>query len=182
MKNKYDIEGTYFIVSNQFYEHKNHKVVFEAISILVNKGETVNVVFTGKFDDEKNPNYIKELKQYIQKAGIESHIKMLGVIPREEQICLLQNALAVIQPSQFEGWSTVIEDAKTIQVPVIASDIPVHIEQLGDKGLYFANTNGDSLADMMQRFLDNTTGKIAHFDDYTQRVSSFAKKFIDIFK
>jgi hypothetical protein len=35
----------------------------------------------------------------------------------------MKNATAIMQPSLFEGWSTVIEDAKSLQVPVIASDL-----------------------------------------------------------
>ena len=50
----------------------------------------------------------------------------------------MKNAKAIIQPSLFEGWSTVIEDARSLQVPVIATDLTVNIEQLGDKGKYFS--------------------------------------------
>ena len=56
---------------------------------------------------------------------------------RAEQLLLMKYAQAVIQPSLFEGWSTVIEDAISLQVPVIASNLPVNIEQLGDRGVYF---------------------------------------------
>ena len=182
MKKKDGIEGTYFILSKQFYAHKNHKAVFEALTALVYKGEQVNVVFIGKSDDEKNPRYMQELKNYIHKTGIQAHVKLLGVISQEEQIDLLENARAIMQPSSSGGWRTAIGDAKTIQVPIIASDIALHIEQLGDKGLYFANTNGESLAEMMMHFLKNTIGSITHFDNYTERISTFAKNFIDIFK
>ncbi len=54
----------------------------------------------------------------------------LGIIPRSEQIQLYRFAAAVVQPSQFEGWSTVIEDAKALGRPIIASSIDVHKEQL----------------------------------------------------
>jgi len=33
----------------------------------------------------------------------------------------LQNAKAIIQPSYFEGWSTVIEDAKALNKYLIVS-------------------------------------------------------------
>jgi len=57
-------------------------------------------------------------------------VQLLGVIPRADQIQVLRCAAAVVQPSLFEGWSTVIEDAKALGRPVIASDIAVHREQL----------------------------------------------------
>jgi len=34
-----------------------------------------------------------------------------------------------VQPSLFEGWSTVVEDARALGKPIVLSDIPVHLEQ-----------------------------------------------------
>jgi glycosyltransferase involved in cell wall biosynthesis len=42
---------------------------------------------------------------------------------------LFRCAAAVVQPSRFEGWSTVVEDAKALGRPLIVSDLPVHVEQ-----------------------------------------------------
>ena len=44
--------------------------------------------------------------------------------------------MAVAQPSLFEGWSTIVEDAKTLGKPIFVSDLPVHREQLGDAQAY----------------------------------------------
>lgn len=38
-----------------------------------------------------------------KKLGIESKIKILGHIPKLEQIELIKNCIAVIQPTLFEG-------------------------------------------------------------------------------
>ncbi len=40
--------------------------------------------------------------------------------------------MAVVQPSHFEGWSTLVEDAKTLGKPLFVSNLPVHREQLGE--------------------------------------------------
>ncbi len=181
VKKQYGIVGDYFIVCNQFYEHKNHKVVFYAIKKILEKGLKVQVIFTGKFEDYKNPKYIDALNRIVEDSGISKSINILGVIPREEQICLMQSAISVIQPSLFEGWSTVVEDVKTLQIPIIVSNIPVHIEQLGNKGFYFESTNPDSLSDLMQHFINKTQGNILYFDNYEQREKAFAENFISIF-
>ncbi|RIW11691.1 glycosyltransferase [Algoriphagus lacus] len=108
---KYKLPKKYFIVSNQFYEHKNHIVVFKALSILKEKNIKTHIVFTGKMDDYRNPLFIKELENKIIDFGISEYVSLLGMIPRSDQLCLLKHSQAVIQPSLFEGWSTVIEDA-----------------------------------------------------------------------
>lgn len=61
----------------------------------------------------------------------------------------MENALAIIQPSLFEGWSTVIEDAKAMNQNCIVSDIEVHKEQLNTKAYYFNPHNEDMLIEKM---------------------------------
>ena len=178
---KYGVAGKYFIVSNQFYEHKNHKVVLEAISELKNDNENVLVVFTGKFEDYKNPKYVDSLKKLIHDTNIDNNVKILGIIPRDEQICLLQNSLAIIQPSLFEGWSTIVEDAKTLQLPIITSNIPVHCEQLGSKGIFFDPLNSSSLSLQMMKFIKNTEF-YEYNGNYAETLNKFATDFINIFK
>jgi len=183
VRKKYGIEGQYFIVSNQFYEHKNHKVVFEAIGLLLKEGKEVQVVFTGKFEDYKNLTFTQKLEEQIERLGIKTHIKILGIIPREEQICLLENSIAVIQPSLFEGWSSIVEDVKTLQIPILVSDIAVHFEQLGDEGHYFKSTDSQSLANLMQEFtLKKPTKQPLYDNDHKMRTIEFANRFVDIFK
>jgi hypothetical protein len=50
----------------------------------------------------------------------------VGFIDRAEQTMLLKNAISIVQPSLFEGWSTVVEDAKALNQYMILSDIPVN--------------------------------------------------------
>jgi hypothetical protein len=43
----------------------------------------------------------------------------------------MRRSIGMLQPSAFEGWSTVVEDAKTLGKTILASSIEVHREQLG---------------------------------------------------
>ena len=58
----------------------------------------------------------------------------------------MQNAQAVIQPSLFEGWSTVIEDARALNKFVIASDLDVNKEQLQTNVRFFERNSAQALA------------------------------------
>jgi len=176
---KYSLPKEYYIVSNQFYEHKNHIVVFKAISLLKKNNFKVHVVLTGKMEDYRNPIYIDRLKSEIKENGIEDCISLLGIIPRQDQLCLLKNSKAVIQPSFFEGWSTVIEDAKSLHVSVIASNIAVHKEQLEGKGFYFNPDDELDLAQLLQSFTKDNIPVI--YENYESRVKKFAINFISVF-
>ncbi|MEZ4901449.1 MAG: hypothetical protein R2822_06650 [Spirosomataceae bacterium] len=80
------------------------------------------------------------------------------MIPRAHQLGLMKHALAVIQPSKFEGWSTVVEDAKSLQKQILLSRIPVHVEQMGDRAYYFEADEADELKILYARFFDPTVG------------------------
>lgn len=120
----------FFVLSNQFSHHKNHEVVFEAVKRLKDKRQHVAIVCTGSTWGYRGPDYFERLMEYRSVHGLEDAIFVLGALPREEQIAVLRASCGVLQPSLFEGWSTTIEDARTLGKRIVASDIPVHVEQL----------------------------------------------------
>ena len=177
----YQVDKPYFIVSNQFYIHKNHWIVLKAILELKKERDDFLVVFTGKEEDYKVTNFVAGLKSFVSEQELSGHIRFLGVIPRDHQILLMSHALAVIQPSKFEGWSTVVEDAKSLQSQLILSNIPVHQEQMEDKGFYFSPDNVAELTEFMRKFIDRTITHKPTFDNIEQRISTFAHNFVSVF-
>jgi len=164
---KYDMPESYFMVANQFWAHKNHKVVLEAILCSKKAGVNVCVVFSGKPYDKRQPEYFDHLLSFIQANSLENSVFMVGFIPRLDQLALMKGSTAVIQPSKFEGWSTVIEDAKSLNKIVICSSIAIHQEQLGDKGIYFEQNDSDGLSKHLNRLLIINNEKI-DFPDFTE--------------
>lgn len=178
---KYKLPANYFMVSNQFHKHKNHKVVFEALAKLKSKGVNVCVAITGRFPSEPNSPYLKELHDLINNHNLHENIALLGLIPRGEQLLLMKYAQAIIQPSLFEGWSTVIEDARSLQVPVIAADLKVNIEQLEEKGFYFNPKDSDALASLMEH-MPARDYELELYEPYMTRMRKAAYELLDIFE
>jgi glycosyltransferase involved in cell wall biosynthesis len=139
----------YFMVCNQFWQHKNHGVVIEALERLKNEGQHPVVVCTGATKDYRNPDYFPELGDRVIKAGLNAQWKVLGLVDRIDQIQLLRSALGVIQPSMSEGWSTVVEDARVLGKRVLLSALPVHREQNPPGARYFDAENADEMARIM---------------------------------
>lgn len=178
LKEKFNLHTDYFISPNQFWAHKNHRVILEAVNAMVKRDKKVKVVFTGKEHDHRSPGYFDELKQYVKEEGLENYVSFLGFIDRAEQLKLIENAVAVIQPSRFEGWSSVVEDGKALSKRIIASDIPVHREQLRDLGVYFDLTDADGLSRKMEQFLHTGSETIDY--GYGNEKKVFGKKFMSI--
>jgi glycosyltransferase involved in cell wall biosynthesis len=150
---KYDLPNDFIICSNQFWIHKNHTSLFEALLILQEAGQKIHLVCTGQTGDDRAPEYFDHIQQLVSNSPLKEFVHILGIIPRIEQIQLMRHALAVIQPSLFEGWSTVVEDACALGKTIILSDLPVHYEQAPRYSEYFDRSNPDDLAQKISRLL-----------------------------
>ncbi len=154
VQHQYGLPDDFFLVCNQFWKHKNHGVVIEALGLLRQSGLCPTVVCTGGLTDYRHPEYYPQLRQRIEQLGLSTQMRILGFIPRSDQIQLMRRCLAVIQPSLFEGWSTVVEDARTLGKPLLLSDFPVHLEQSPPGGYFFERHNATALADLIARLLE----------------------------
>jgi glycosyltransferase involved in cell wall biosynthesis len=155
IQKKYDLPDSFFIVCNQFWKHKGHDTIIKAVNIIKEAGKQAYIVCTGHTIDVRFPGYINELKTVISKLGLEKNIIILGLIPRFDQIQLIRQSLAVIQPSLFEGWSTVIEDARSVGKEMLISDFPVHIEQNPPYTNFFKRGDYELLSQLMRDALHN---------------------------
>lgn len=134
---KFGLGGKFFVLSNQFSHHKNHEVVFRAVQLLKTEGLEITVACTGSTFGFRGQGYFEKLQEYIKQNSLEANIRILGMLPREEQVALMRRSIGMLQPSAFEGWSTVVEDAKTLGKTILVSGIKVHREQLGLEHKYY---------------------------------------------
>lgn len=148
---QYPTSGHYFFLPNQFWEHKNHGVVIEALRLAP---PNIRVICTGPMHDSRNASYVPELMDRVKNAGLEDRFVCLGTVPYPTLVSLMHYAVAIIQPSLFEGWSTSVEEAKAMSKQVILSDIEVHKEQAPPRGIYFSPHSPVDLASAMASTLD----------------------------
>jgi glycosyltransferase involved in cell wall biosynthesis len=151
---RYGFEGPFFHLPNQFWKHKNHRVVIEALSILRQSGSPGLVLATGNAKDFRNPQFFDSLMAMVRHRGLERDFRPLGVVPFTDILALMHQASAVLNPSMFEGWSTTVEEAKCLGARVILSDIPVHREQAPAGALYFPPQDAELLSAHMKRVLE----------------------------
>ena len=152
----YALPERFVYLPNQFWVHKDHETVVRALALLKLRGVACTVVCTGLEHDHRNPGHMTYLRALIRSLDLDPWIRMLGLIPREHCWALMRHAMAVLNPSRFEGWSSTVEEARAMGVRTLLSDIDVHREQ-SPLGCVFFRT-GDS-ADLAQRLaaLDGTS-------------------------
>jgi glycosyltransferase involved in cell wall biosynthesis len=151
-RSQFSLTEKFLFAPNQFWKHKDHLTLFRAIALLRDRGVEATVACTGRAIDMRNPEYMDTLKAFIADNKLEDRIKLLGVVPPDVLVNLFRHAAAVVQPSLFEGWSTVVEDTKALGRPIFLTDLPVHREQVADAGPmgafhFFPPGDASSLAD-----------------------------------
>jgi glycosyltransferase involved in cell wall biosynthesis len=136
---------------NQYWKHKNHKVVIDALKLLKERGGPIPyIVSSGGKDDYRNPDYFSELMNYLGENNLEDHYLYLGKIPYIEVLGLMKIAGAMINPSRFEGWATTVEEAKMLGQKLYLSDIDVHREQ-APNATFFSPDSASELSALLQK-------------------------------
>lgn len=171
VRDRFGIAEDYFMVCNQFWAHKNHLAVVEALKLLKARGHEPMVVFTGGVSDHRRPGVIDGVLQSLCEAGIWSQVRILGQLSRLDQIQLLRGARAVIQPSLFEGWSTVLEDCRTLGQDLIASRLRVHLEQDIPEARYFDPHQPAELADHLAETMATSRPYSAEREENARRAA-----------
>jgi glycosyltransferase involved in cell wall biosynthesis len=153
LKKKYGLAAPYFHLPNQFWAHKNHRMVVDALSILKSRGRPPLVISTGKTQDYRNPEYFGQLMSYVESQGVQAQFRVLGTVPYGDLCAIMRNSIAVMNPSRFEGWSTTVEEAKSFGKRVLLSDLAVHREQAPARGVFFPLDDAAALANLMAQSL-----------------------------
>lgn len=149
---EYRLPERFFFMPNQFWKHKNHRTVVEALGILRERGVPAVVAASGNPSDPRDPAHFPALEARVRALGVDDAMRFLGMIPYPHLAALMRACTAVLNPSLFEGWSTTVEEARALGTPLVLSDLDVHREQMGGEASYFERSSPVSLADVLERF------------------------------
>ena len=128
----YKLPEKFIFYPAQFWKHKNHKALIDALHLLRHTLPDLKLVFVGS----KKNNYIN-LSKHIMQLDLSDHVRFLGYIPDEAMPVLYNRARAFIMPTFFGPTNIPPLEAMAEGCPVAVSDIYGMREQLGEAALYF---------------------------------------------
>ncbi|HRY82201.1 MAG TPA: glycosyltransferase family 1 protein [Candidatus Moranbacteria bacterium] len=158
IEEKYKFSGKFFYLPNQFWKHKNHMIVLKALSLLKKEGKDILVLCTGHAGDYRNKNHFENILRYVKENNIENNVKFLGLIDYLDVMTLMRHCISIINPSLFEGWSSTVEEAKSVGKNMILSNLNVHKEQNPPNSIYFDPHNEKELADKLWKKWQESEG------------------------
>ena len=148
----YKLDYGYFFYPAQFWAHKNHYRIIEAVKLLHQEGTQCRVVFVG--GDKGNYAFLDRI---IRGYGLSNHIQSLGFIPAEHMTTLYENCQAVIMPTYFGSTNLPPLEAWLLGKPLIYSKL--FSEQSGNAALLIDHDNANSIANAMKSMLDESISK-----------------------
>jgi glycosyltransferase involved in cell wall biosynthesis len=148
VRDHYKLPELYFFYPAQFWPHKNHIRILEALSLLNKEDKTMHVVLSG--GDKGNINNIIEKAKSLT---LTDQIHILGLVPHAHMKSLFQGSCGVIMPTYFGPTNLPPLEAWELGVPLIYSRYLV--EHAEDAALLVDPDNAESLALSMLKITQN---------------------------
>ena len=136
----------FFIYVGNFYPHKNVEKLIYAFSKIVTSNKLILLGPSDYFKDR--------LFQLINRLKQEKRILFFNNPSISDLVFFYKNALALIHPSLSEGFGLPSIEAAYFNCPIIASDIKVFKELLGDNYLSFNPNDIDDIAEKIKNFIE----------------------------
>lgn len=143
---KYDLPNKYLFYPAQFWKHKNHHGLIEAIKILSDKHPDIFLVLSGGLN-----NIYKDIYRYASLKGVKDKIKFLGYVPPDDLRELYRHSRALVYPTFFGPTNIPPLEAFSLGCPVVVSNIYAMPEQCGDAALYFDPLNVKEIANVISQ-------------------------------
>ena len=109
----------------------------------------------------------------------------MGIVPYDDMMSLIYHSIAIINPSKFEGWSSSVEQAKSMGKKILLSDIDVHKEQNPNRGIFFKEDNFIQLSKIIENIwnsFDKKTEKKKFKSSYKLNQKNFENYALDFQK
>ena len=141
IKKKYNLRNNYIFYPAQFWAHKNHIYILNALKILrYERKIEVDAIFSGS--DKGNLNYIlnkaKELK-------IEDLVYFIGFADEKEIPFLYRQSIALVMPTYLGPTNIPPLEAFAYETTLCYSDTPFFREQVGDAAFFMNLKDPNSL-------------------------------------
>ena len=181
---KFKISRMFLFYPAQFWPHKNHIRIFEAIRLLKSEGLDIQVVFTGSnktIREKYNIEYI--LRTISKESNMKDNLIITGYLENDEIITFYKNALAMIMPQLIPEPCIPYVEAMRLGCPIIASDIPGIREQVSDSGILVNPYEIKSVADGIKKVINrNKREELIRrgFDNYKKNESNLVINFSKI--
>ena len=151
LKDIFNKKISYLFYPAQYWAHKNHMYLLEALKIIQKKHKyNIGVIFTGS---EKGN--LKYLKKFVEKEGLKSNVIFLGYVNNDDLSRIYKKSLALVMPSYFGPSNLPPLEAFQFGLPVIYPNMKSFVKYLDNSGLFIDLNDPNSLVIKIIKLLEN---------------------------
>lgn len=182
VKKKFGITKNYLLYTGVWRSHKNLLRLLEAFRKVLDAGQDVQFVLTGK----KDPVY-PEIPEAIERLSMRQQVVLTGFVEEQDLVALMSGAEVYVFPSLYEGFGLPPLESMQLGVPVACSNTSSLPEVCGDAAVYFDPKNAQEIADKVllllksqpirQEFIEKGKNNIKRFS-----WSTMASQILDIYR
>lgn len=145
----------WFVYVGGFNPHKHLDVIARAhAAVAAGRAQPPHLVLVGTIDSDVFHGTRASVLAEIERAGTASLVHWPGFVPDEELRHLLSGAVALLMPSENEGFGLPAVEAAACGTPVIATTASPLPELLAGGGFFVVPRDGDALERGMRTLLD----------------------------
>ncbi len=141
-------EEPFVVTVGRLIEQKNYATLLDAFQTVRATHPETSLVVVG------DGPLADSLQQRASARGLDDAVTFTGYLPRREHVYgVLKQATVAAFPSLYEGFCVAAVEAMAAGLPVVASDIDVLREVVGDPGVFVDPEDADALAEAIGALL-----------------------------
>jgi glycosyltransferase involved in cell wall biosynthesis len=141
----YKLPSKFLYYPAQFWPHKNHRRLLEAVSVVASAHPDIALVLAGA----KRHTY-EDVRAAATALGIFERVTFVGHVPDSDVRGFYERARALVMPTFFGPTNIPPLEANALGCPVLVSDVYAMRDQLGDAALYFDPNAATDMADKIR--------------------------------
>jgi glycosyltransferase involved in cell wall biosynthesis len=143
---RYRLPAKFIFYPAQFWEHKNHRSLIEALRLLKGEIPDLKLVLAGA-----PKNAYDSVLRLVQESGLSQDVSFLGYVADRDMPELYRRARALVMPTFYGPTNIPPLEAFAAGCPVAVSGIYAMPEQVGDAALLFNPESVAEIADCIRR-------------------------------
>lgn len=176
VKAKYNLPEKYFLSVSTLEPRKNYVNAIKGFELFSQDEPEFKYLIAGK-----KGWFYDEILQTVKTNGLYNKVIFLGYVPEEDLPVLYDLSKGCISLSFYEGFGLPLIESYWRGRPVLASDIPVFREVMGNNAVYADPYIIEDIAEGMKKLSDKRITRDRTFTDkYSWNLT--AKKLVDLYQ
>ncbi|MCI0615892.1 glycosyltransferase family 4 protein [bacterium] len=152
VKKKHNLPQRYLFYPAQFWPHKNHARIYNALGNLKDQlNLEIPLVLSGSFAGQLRKETYEELMKLADQRGISNQIIYVGYLPEADMGAVYAGSAALVMPT-FHGPTNIpVLEAWIYGCPVITSNVRGIRDQAGDAAVLVDPSSVDEIAEGIRK-------------------------------